>query len=150
MLSLSGFLLSLLLNGFLVMLLFVYGTLRPCFGHPLGRALRKQAIDRGIGTVAGRLFDCGDYPVAVPDPMNRELIQGELYDLAIGHALWAELDEYEDFRPQSVSQSLFERVQVVAMDAMGTRRIAEIYWYRASISGLDQIEGGDYLAFCRC
>jgi len=149
MLSLSGFLRSLLLNRFSIMLLFVYGTLRPCFGHPLGRELRKQAIDRGIGTVAGRLFDCGDYPAAVPDPMNRDVIQGELYELDTGHGLWAELDEYEDYRPQSVSQSLFERVQVVAFDAKGIRCNAEIYWYRASISGLDQIEGGDYLAFCR-
>jgi gamma-glutamylcyclotransferase (GGCT)/AIG2-like uncharacterized protein YtfP len=147
MLSLNGFLLSLL--GFSIMLIFVYGTLRPCFGHPLGRDLRKQAIDRGLGTVVGRLFDCGDYPAAVPDPINADLIQGELYDLAIGHTLWAELDDYEDYRPHSDSQSLFERVQVVAFDAKRARCNAEIYWYRASVSGLDQIESGDYLEFCR-
>lgn len=131
------------------MLLFVYGTLRPRFGHPLGHKLRSLGIDRGFGTVVGRLFDCGDYPVAVPDPMKRGLIQGELFELAAGHAFWAELDEYEDYRPESDSQSLFERVQVVALDERGTRCKAEIYWYCASISGLDQIEGGDYLAFCR-
>ena len=129
------------------MLLFVYGTLRPCFGHPLGRALREQGSSRGAATVCGRLFDQGEYPVAIPSQGGSERIRGELFDLTESRPLWKTLDEYEDFKPDDVEHSLFERSETIALTPDGAELPAQIYWYRASVEDFAPIEGGDYFAF---
>ena len=131
------------------MILFLYGTLRPYFGHALGLELGRSGVYRGVASVQGALFDCGEFPAAVSDPTSRYWIKGELYELPREHRLWAELDEYEDYKPQNLSESLFARAEIVAFDEDANPLKAEIYLYRASTSGLARIEGGDYLSFCR-
>ncbi len=129
------------------MLLFVYGTLLPRFGHPLGLDLEKQAERRGRAEVSGKLFDQGEYPVAVPSEVPGERIFGELFDLSAEHRLWRSLDEYEDFKPHDVADSLFERCQAIAWDRNGRRVDTQVYWYRAAVDRFAPIAGGDYLAF---
>ena len=128
-------------------MLFVYGTLRPGFGHPLGIRLAGSGSRQGSAWVGGCLFDQGDYPVAVPDPLGRSRIVGELFSLEVGNALWAELDAYEDFDPGDPEASLFKRCGVEATRPSGAAVSAEIYWYRASVRGMRRIESGDYLKF---
>jgi gamma-glutamylcyclotransferase (GGCT)/AIG2-like uncharacterized protein YtfP len=75
--------------------IFVYGTLRPGSGHPMGRRLSTQARLLGKGRVPGRLYDMGWYPAAVFDEEEKRLIVGEVFALAPGSRLIAELDDYE-------------------------------------------------------
>ncbi len=96
------------------MLLFVYGTLRPCFGHPLGVALATRSRALGRATVCGELFDQGDYPVAIRSKDLSRSIHGELFELPAEDQLWGRLDEYEDYKPGDLEHSLFERSETVA------------------------------------
>ena len=68
-------------------LLFAYGTLMR--GLALHRLLEGRARFLGEGTVAGRLYDLGRYPAAVPEGSG--LVQGEVYRVT-DPALWPALD----------------------------------------------------------
>lgn len=124
--------------------LFVYGTLRLEHGHPLGIELGQEADPRGRATVRGRLFDVGEYPVAVPSDEQADIIIGEIYHLPSKHRLWSVLDDYEAFYPHDPNCSYFERVTATAEDEAGRACRVQIYWYLRSVDGLLRIEGGDY------
>lgn len=129
--------------------LFVYGTLRPVFGHPLGRALAKEGSLVGTARVPGRLFDFGEYPVAIPVPEGQNELVGEVFAIPSDHKLIPELDAYEDYHPSNPEQSLFVRAKVLATFSGTDCREVEIYWYRASVEGLPRIDSGDYAAYCQ-
>jgi gamma-glutamylcyclotransferase (GGCT)/AIG2-like uncharacterized protein YtfP len=129
--------------------LFVYGTLRPSFGHPLGLALARDGTFQGMARVPGRLYDYGEYPVAIPDFTGCEELVGEVFAIAPDHDLVRELDVYEDYHPSDPEQSLFVRAKVMANFPNGGCREVEIYWYRASVEGLPRIEAGDYEVYCQ-
>jgi gamma-glutamylcyclotransferase (GGCT)/AIG2-like uncharacterized protein YtfP len=113
-------------------LLFAYGTLMR--GFPLHGLLAGRAEYVGPGRVAGRLFDLGRYPAAVPDPHG--VIAGEIYRAADA-ALWSALDSAEG--PQ------YHRQQVSVETACGPAAAAFIYRYRGPVRGVP-IPGGDYRA----
>ena len=129
------------------MLIFVYGTLRPRFGHELGRELLRLGEFRGAGTVMGAMYDYGDYPVAIPSLLNRDQIHGEIFDLPARNSIWRDLDEYEDYRPAAPTDSLFERCEARVFLEGDIEARAQIYWFRRSIEGLRRIETGDYLTY---
>ena len=55
--------------------LFVYGSLRSGFHHPAYNYISKYFSLKGEGLVRGKLFDLGDYPVAVPDLNDHLLLE---------------------------------------------------------------------------
>ena len=57
------------------------------------------------------------------------------------------MDEYEDYKPRSNEESLFEREEVEVSDGQGEKGRAQIYWLRGPVAGLPTIEGGDYLKY---
>lgn len=79
--------------------IFVYGTLRPGSGHPMARRLSLRARLVGRGSVPGRLYDMGWYPAAVFDVDDKRVIVGDVFALAPGGRLLAELDNYEGGDP---------------------------------------------------
>ena len=129
--------------------LFVYGTLRPSFGHPLGLALAREGGFQGIAQVPGSLYDYGEYPVAIPDSTGCEKLVGEVFAIPSDHSLISELDLYEDYHPTNPQQSLFVRSEVAATFSNGECRDVEIYWYQASVEGLPRIDSGDYAVYCQ-
>jgi gamma-glutamylcyclotransferase (GGCT)/AIG2-like uncharacterized protein YtfP len=75
--------------------LFVYGTLRSEFPHPLALRLKSQAKLVGKGSAHGILYDFGRYPGAVFKADSRSRIIGEVFALNNAERLLAELDHYE-------------------------------------------------------
>lgn len=60
--------------------LFVYGTLRR--GAPMHALIASDARLVGPATLAGRLYDLGAYPAFTDRESKRDVVRGELYELA--------------------------------------------------------------------
>jgi len=74
---------------------FVYGTLRPASGHPMGRVLAHNARRLGRGAIRARRTSVGAYPAIIPDPAASWL-HGEVYAVTGGRRIWSIIDRYED------------------------------------------------------
>lgn len=126
--------------------LFVYGTLRPDFPHPLAKRLKSQAKFVGKGSVPGALYDCGWYPGAVFNPDSRTRVVGEVFAIRHADRLLAQLDHYEGTAEPS---NPFRRVPVkVRLDRGGTVD-AWSYEMTAFPSRCRLIESGDFMAHLR-
>lgn len=110
--------------------LFAYGTLQDARQRAavLGGAPARVV---GRGSVAGVLYDLGDYPGLVPGGAGR--VPGLVVELADAAAL-ARLDAYED-----VDAGLYARQwTTVRLDA-GGECDAWVYVYRRSVGGRPRI-----------
>jgi gamma-glutamylcyclotransferase (GGCT)/AIG2-like uncharacterized protein YtfP len=123
-------------------LLFVYGSLRPAAGHPHGRRLAAEATALGVGSVAGRLYDLGDYPGLVLEA-GPERVRGEVFRLAAGSPLWPLLDAYE--AGDAMNPEFVRTRAVVTLACDGARLDCALYVYRGSVAGRAQVLGGDWL-----
>ncbi len=130
--------------------LFVYGTLRRAAGHPMHRALLREAEFVGLAGLPGRLYDLGSYPGAVPDAAARGRIAGELYRLPRPQAVLPPLDRYEgctapgDQTVPAPSEE-YRRVVCRVLREDGGSTAAWVYVYNQPCGGLVPIESGDYL-----
>ena len=127
--------------------LFVYGTLRPELKDVSGCRLIQKSRSLGLGWVTGKLYDRGEYPVAVPASTSRFRVWGEVLEIGSDPALWRQLDAYEDYDRHCLQRSHFLR-KVVEVAMNDSRKIpAQIYWYRFSVAGLEAIPRGNYFDF---
>jgi gamma-glutamylcyclotransferase (GGCT)/AIG2-like uncharacterized protein YtfP len=94
--------------------LFVYGTLRRGFGHPMHRVVRDGADAAGHAVAAGTLYDLGPYPGLWPGDTGGPGVRGEVYRLREDHAAdtLARLDEYEGIRANEVEGCQYRRVAI--------------------------------------
>ena len=125
-------------------LLFVYGTLRRNFAHPMGRLLARQARYLGSAHVAGRLYRVGHYPAFTPSRQAGEWVVGDLYDLAGSPGLLARLDRYEGLSAL-VALAEYRREVLPAQLADGSYRLAWVYLYNRPVSRLPRLVSGDFL-----
>lgn len=128
--------------------LFVYGSLRSGFRNPAYQYLSQYFHLVGQAVVKGRLYDAGNYPVAVP-AHDEKYIQGELY--AINNPLefsWAigQLDDYEGLNTEPGEPVLYKREAVIAYQN-GEPHLAWIYWFNGNVTGLTEIESGDVMQY---
>lgn len=122
--------------------LFVYGTLRTEFPHPLARRLKAQAKFVGTGTTPGTLYDFGWYPGAKFDQDARTHVVGEVFSVKNAVRLLAELDHYEGTAEPS---NAFRRVAVkVRLDRGGTLH-AWSYEMGSSKAHRRPIKSGDFI-----
>ena len=122
--------------------LFVYGTLRSEFPHPLARRLQAQAKFIGRGSTPGVLYDFGWYPGARFDPHARTHVIGEVFSIKNAERLLAELDHYEGTAEPG---NAFRRVPVkVRLDHGGT---VDAWSYEMGDSKARRrpIESGDFI-----
>lgn len=107
--------------------LFVYGTLRKNFRlhHYLDRPDVHLIC---TGTIAGVLYDLGEYPGALPAEDSR--VYGELYELKNPDVILPELDRIEGFDPNAENASLFVRRLVPVKSDDGDIASAWVYWLR--------------------
>jgi gamma-glutamylcyclotransferase (GGCT)/AIG2-like uncharacterized protein YtfP len=120
--------------------LFVYGTLRPGYDHPMARFLVERARPVGSGRVNGRLYRCGWYPVLLPAERPDDWVFGDLLDMRDAQAAWVELDRYEND-----ASDLFERREVPVIRDSGERCTAWVYFFRGQVDPAKRIASGDYL-----
>jgi gamma-glutamylcyclotransferase (GGCT)/AIG2-like uncharacterized protein YtfP len=131
-------------------LLFVYGSLRSGFQHAAYQYMAKYFQLLGHATVKGKLYDMGDYPVALPTT-EEKFIQGELYTLnetddfsyVVG-----QLDDYEGLYAEEGETPLYKR-ELATVFCNGQSSTAWIYWFNGSVNNLQEIESGDVLEFMR-
>lgn len=128
---------------------FVYGTLRRGFPHPMATFLSESARFLGEGTVRGTLVNLGSYPgLSLP---GDTAVRGDLYEFSPDSAAVGleRLDAYEgcSARDPLPHEYRKESVEVVLTD--GTTCRASVYLLNGSPSGFEMIGSGDYLEWKR-
>jgi len=128
--------------------LFVYGSLRSGFRNPVYEYLTKYFHLLGEAVVKGKLYDQGEYPVALPTDDDK-FISGELY--CINNPLefsWAigQLDDYEGLNAEEGETPLYKREEVIAYQS-GEPHSSWIYWFNGDVAGKPEIESGDLLQY---
>ncbi|MCY7349077.1 MAG: gamma-glutamylcyclotransferase [Cytophagaceae bacterium] len=125
--------------------LFVYGSLRRVFNHPMHRLLAAESRCIGEATWQGKLFSLYAYPGAVTSGNPADNVRGEVYELFAPEHLLPVLDAYEDFLPGQESRSLYLRqghpVQMLADSRVVT---AWVYVYNQTTQGLSRVASGDW------
>ena len=129
-------------------LLFTYGTLRRAAGHAAHRLLADSAEIVGHGTVRGRLYDAGEFPVLVPD-LQGDAVTGEVYRVFGPPSVFIKLDHYEGFEPESPDTSEFRRDLVTVNMSDGRTVTAWAYIYQRPLFDLHPIPHGDYARYLR-
>lgn len=127
-------------------LLFVYGTLRSDYRHPAHKYIARYFSLLGKARVRGKLYDCVQYPGAVPEQGDL-FIEGELYEISNKEEIWQAmrvLDEYEGSYDKPGEPALFRREQVPVF-YNDEKVMAWIYWYNLPVTGLRWISSGDIL-----
>ena len=128
--------------------LFVYGSLRSGFRNPAYDYLTKYFHLMGEAVVHGKLYDKGQFPVAISTDAD-SMLAGELYEA--NHAeefSWAidQLDDYEGLNVMEGETPLYKRELVKAFQN-GVTYDAWIYWYNGNVTGLNEIIPGDVLKY---
>jgi gamma-glutamylcyclotransferase (GGCT)/AIG2-like uncharacterized protein YtfP len=127
--------------------LFVYGTLRRGFNHPLAQHLARQAHFVGLGCVPGRLYDLGDYPGLVLPGQPTDRVLGDVYALDRPGQLLSLLDEYEEYNPLEPFHSLYLREAVTITLLAGGSRQGWLYRFNRPVKPFKYIPSGDYLSY---
>jgi len=125
--------------------IFVYGTLRKGFvPHSYLHGWSVRFL--GEGTIAGILYDLGEYPGAVPsdDPDNE--IRGELYELTDPENQLRVLDGIEEFDSAQPETSLFVRKSARVRLRTGKEVAAWVYFLPRKPRNARLIASGDFAA----
>ena len=126
--------------------LFVYGTLRSDAGGPMHARWMRGVRPLGRASVAGRLYDAGPHPAAIPSDDPADRVVGELYAIeADADALLAALDAYEGIDAAHPALSLFRRERVAAEREDGVRVAAWVYFYNRPPQPMPRVTSGDWL-----
>ena len=129
-------------------LVFVYGTLRKGFPHPMANMLASQAEYLGVASTPGQLYDLGTYPAAMFSEESPYLVTGDIFRINHAEHLIPLLDEYEDYRPDDIENSLYKRILIKA----SLQKEALIVWgytYLSTPSSEGLIPTGDYLSYLK-
>jgi gamma-glutamylcyclotransferase (GGCT)/AIG2-like uncharacterized protein YtfP len=125
--------------------LFVYGTLQPGGGTPMGDWVAARLIDIEPATVPGRLLAIregdGWFPALLP-ARGGEQVRGTMCTLRLTPADLAFLDRYEGGEYRRVARS--------ARSRSGRRIAVQLYAWRVAIPpACPTIAGGDFRAWLR-
>ncbi|MEA5260016.1 pyruvate carboxylase [Arcicella aquatica] len=125
--------------------LFVYGTLRKDFGNELHKLITRNSEFIGMATYQGKMYNIGEYPGIVPSEDESSKVVGELYKLSNSIRLIRILDEYEEFYPENIAESVFVRKSIsVSIDGKDYESYS--YLYNRPTDGLAEITSGNFLA----
>lgn len=128
--------------------LFVYGSLRSGFHHPMYEYISRFFTFLGNAKVRGQLFDMGTYPAGVPASGEHYII-GELYRIKEPHEFsWAigQLDDYEGVAAEADEVQLYRRELTEAY--INEQSVtAWIYWYCGDVNGKPVIPSGDMMEY---
>ncbi|MCF3111007.1 gamma-glutamylcyclotransferase [Niabella sp. CC-SYL272] len=128
--------------------LFVYGSLLSGFKSPAYEYIARYFELLGPATVAGTLYDLGEYPAALPDSSGRKII-GELYKIRHTHQLSyaiAQLDGYEGVNPEAGETADYKRELSQVFHNQEPFE-AWVYWFSHNINDRPVIESGDVLEY---
>ena len=126
---------------------FFYGTLMTSFDRAGRLRVDQHLVSMGRGTIAGRLFDLGIYPAAVPASDAR--VWGEVYRMAHPTIVLQALDELEGCRTDEPESSLYTRALTPVTLEDGRVVDAWVYFYNAPLGRAERIPSGDYLEYLK-
>lgn len=128
--------------------LFVYGSLRSGFQYAAYQYISRYFHLVGNATVKGKLYDNGEYPVALPTE-EEKFITGELYEITnaseFSYAI-GQLDDYEGLYAEAGETPLYKR-ETVTVYCNNQQYTAWIYWFNGTVDGLSEIETGDVVLY---
>ncbi|MCI0381140.1 MAG: gamma-glutamylcyclotransferase [Gemmataceae bacterium] len=124
--------------------LFLYGTLLPEHVSPDLKSVVQRLRRLGSATIAGRLFDLGEYPALVLDTSAETRVTGEVFELPDDPGVLQSLDAYEEFDPNDPDGSLFLRKRMPIELRDGRRILAWVYIYNRDPSHSPLVSGGNY------
>jgi gamma-glutamylcyclotransferase (GGCT)/AIG2-like uncharacterized protein YtfP len=130
--------------------LFVYGSLRSGFQNPAYLYLSQYFTLIGTGRAKAKMYDMGDYPVAVPTTEEKYIV-GELYELKNIHETdWAlsQLDDYEGVNPETGETAFYKRDTTV-VNCSNVVYDAWVYWFTGNTEGKPEVSSGDMLEYMK-
>jgi len=111
--------------------LFVYGTLHPDRAPSEIRGVVTRLKRIGTGTVAGSVYELGEYPALVPT--GRQRVAGTLFELPDDPQALKAMDEYEEFLPEEPENSLFIRKKRTVTRSDGRKEKHWVYVYNRPV-----------------
>lgn len=131
-------------------LLFVYGTLmRAAHAVPLGNAERARlaaaGAHLGAATMAGRLYDLGDYPAMTEPGTVTDVVHGEVYRLSDPAASFGWLDAYEGISDDEPDPDYARRVRRVVLED-GSMAAAWVYLWLKPLADCEWVPDGRWHA----
>ena len=122
--------------------LFVYGTLKRSYKHPLYKEIKLFSHFISEGTYNGKLFIVDEYPGVTASSNPNDVVYGEVYFLTNANRLLSILDEYEEYTPNSLQSAEYLRtLQTIHLFKNETVE-AWIYIYNRNTDDLLQILSG--------
>ena len=126
--------------------IFVYGTLRKGAATPMSDVLARHCDYFADGLMQGKLFEVNGYPGAIASNNPKETVYGELYRIINSEKIWPLIDDYEGCTDQYPQPHEYLREKrPIAM--LGSCISAWVYIFNQDVTGLSQIESGDYLSY---
>jgi len=126
--------------------LFVYGTLKQGYSHPMSNFLNHHSEFLGCGYFQGKLYMVAHYPGAVLSDNPEDKVHGHVFMLkSDSEDAFRVLDDYEGIDPSSTEQDFYKRVVLkVYMDALGSID-AWVYIYNLPTDDLVLIPSGRFI-----
>lgn len=122
--------------------LFVYGTLKRNFNHPMHALLVQYSDYAGPATLCGRMYRVAHYPGVVRSDDPAQVVQGELYRVHDAQALFEALDDYEECSPKHPLPHEYDRALCPVLLPDGSSLSAWVYLYVREVSALPLIASG--------
>lgn len=128
--------------------LFVYGTLRKCFDHPMHQSMIRYAEYHSAGLMNGKLYDLGNYPGMVYSNADNCSVTGDIYIIKDREKLFWVLDSYEGISESGHVNDEYIRVKREA-DRADTDEalVCWVYLYNRNPQHFRRILSGDYCAY---
>lgn len=122
--------------------LFVYGTLKRSFNHPMHPHLLRHAQYVDVATLRGLMYRVAHYPGVIESDEAGRVVHGELYRVTDAAALFALLDDYEECSSAHPQPHEYERTTCLVSLSDGSQVPAWVYLYAREVSGLEFITTG--------
>ncbi len=124
--------------------LFVYGTLKKSYDHPLHNEINLYSDFFSEGVYNGKLFLIGEYPGAIVSSNPNDIVYGEVYLLTNANRLLSILDEYEECEAHSPQPTEYIRsLQLIHLNNNASVK-AWIYLYNYNTDCLLPINSGKF------
>jgi gamma-glutamylcyclotransferase (GGCT)/AIG2-like uncharacterized protein YtfP len=124
--------------------LFVYGTLKAGLAPSEMSLIVEKLRPIANATVRGLLYDLGEYPGAILNPDSERNITGLVLELPDDPDVLVQLDQYEQFDPDSPHTSLFLRVRTSALLETGRTLECWVYVYNRDPASVPIPENGKF------
>jgi gamma-glutamylcyclotransferase (GGCT)/AIG2-like uncharacterized protein YtfP len=126
--------------------LFVYGSLKRSFQHPMHSYIEKWARYMDVGSLQGRLYRIDWYPGAVDSGEVGDRVHGEIYQMVDPVPLLDRLDAFEAYDPRSAEACEYLRLVRPVVSTNRGVLPCYVYLYHFPLGAADRIETGVFEA----